>query len=396
MLPGVFPVIIVVTIMLLSAEDMSRPAMILVACVGMCGFMVYIAVADAPTKPGETKQTILQRFVSGSNDENRNVASTTKQTSFAMDSVTELVHKFRLEFLEAQDSLRMLTQLYRRIRGTEKGAAKAAKEAYDLGLLNYALVFIQKLTVDDKRIIVSADIVNEMLSKKDIRSDICASDHHLKEVMDSLILTLKDLITPPRSATSADDKIETGNDASNALSDEHEYPLLPRPKTIPNKQFPDYGYKLIMAVGLLCMDSQVAQTMLGDRGAIETLVSALQIYGRLSAEVLTWCCWTMINITYDHPPNKRDFYQRGGLVLVIDGLKHHAKSPQVYEQGLGMIINILIPDGHTKMNQAQARQSALACNIFEVLESSQKEFKGNESLQAMSNQIMQILVSDFA
>jgi len=381
-LPGVIPVILVVGVMMLSAESMGRSAMILVGCMGVTGLLAYVAVVEAPRREGEPRQSILQRFLQGP-------PASREEDSLSTESVKELVDRFRLEMTEVRDSIQLLTEIYRRIRGSSADAQAAAKSAFDLGLFESSLLFLQTLEPDDKRIPLAADVVNELLSKEAIRSAIVSEEEHLKTILDGLLVAVQDLATPP----SVDGKKKQ---AAEKLDEDDESSLLPPEKKIPNPVFPIYGYKLLMAIGLLCGDNRDAQTMAGDRGALKLIVGSFQTYGAISADVAKWCCWTSIHLTYDHPPNKREFYQRGGLVQLVDALKIHAKSTAVYEQALGLMINILVHDGQTKMNQSQARQAVLAANVFEVLQRAQKEFKSNEAIQAMINQVLQILIQDWS
>jgi hypothetical protein len=270
-----------------------------------------------------------------------------------------------------------------------------------MGLLESSLLFLQQLSTEDKRIPIAIDIINELLSKDAIKSNICSSHDHLKNIIDGLVVAAQDQATPPDTTTSPPVGNE-GTDSNISLKsqtqekDDTEAFFVPEPKKIPNTLFPEYGYKLIMSIGMLCADNRDAQTMSGDRGAIKVVTDIFQVYGPVSVEVVKWCCWCLIHLTFNHPPNKREFYQRGGLTCIIDSLKRHFNSAAVYEQALGLVINILVYDNQTKMNQSQARQAALACNIFEVLQRGQKQFKGNDSIQAMINQVLQILITDWS
>lgn len=199
------------------------------------------------------------------------------------------------------------------------------------------------------------------------------------------------------------------------------------PKKLPNEQFPGYGSKFIMAVVSLSMDNLAGQTIMGDRGAIPIVIDVLRTYG-FSPDVTKWCCAALFvsftfaflfsttymppttlppnctntpprllqNITFEHPPNKREVYVKGGLVLAIDALKRHPKSPDVYQQCLALIVSILQIDPHTKMNQSKTRHTALAANIVEALQDGKREFKAHKTIIAMMDQIDQILIMDWS
>ena len=400
-LPGVVPIALVVGVMMLSAEDMSRTAMILASCVGLCGFMAYLAIAEAPAKEGEPRQSILQRFLAGTPRKSMCLRSgdgdlVESELDNSDESVRDLVDKFRIEAAELRDSTKLLRHLHTKLRGDGPAAHGAAIVAFERGLLNSLFSFMQHLSSDDKhRMAVSANIVNELLSKNAVRLKIFDNnDHSCKNIIDHVISTVKCKAFPqsPQKATT-----ETTQVVCNvSKADDNHESLLPPSRDVPNDIFPSYGYKLVMAVGLLCADSREAQTKTGDRGAIKVVVDILRTYGYMSADVVKWCCWSLIHLTFDHPPNKRELYQIGGIVHVIDSLQHFPKSVPVFEQALGLIINVLVYDSHTKMNQSQVRQAALANNIFNVLQNAQKEFKINESIQGMINQIFQILITDWS
>lgn len=401
-LPGVVPIALVVGAMMLSAEDMGRTVMILTSCVGLCGFMAYLVIAEAPAKEGEPRQSILQRFLAGtprkspcsrSGDDDHGESGLDETD----DSIRDLVDKFRLEVAELRDSSKLLKHLHRKLRGDDPVAQGAAIVAFNRGLLNSILLFMQHLPSEDKlRMAVSANIVNEILSKTAVRLKIFDNNDHLKNIIDHVILTVKSKAFPqsPQKATTDTTRVVC-NDSKNPEGN-HESIFLPPTRDVPNDVFPSYGFKLVMSVGLLCADSREAQTKTGDRGAIRVVVDVLRTYGSVSEDVVKWCCWSLIHLTFDHPPNKRELYQIGGIVHVIDSLQHFPKSVPVFEQALGLIINVLVYDSHTKMNQSQVRQAALANNIFNVLQNAQKEFKINESIQGMINQIFQILISDWS
>jgi hypothetical protein len=393
---GFVPVFVGLVGLLLWAESMGRSAMILAVCMSVTGFLAYIAIAEVPTKPGQPRQSILQRFLAVTLGGGGEVVlldrgSSAQTQMYSSDPLSDLVEKFRWEMTDARDSLLMLSQMLRRIRKTDPRAEQVAKDAHSLGLMKCVLVFSQNVPVDDPRIPICADIVNEMLAKKTVRKTVCSDESQLRDMVDCLLVVLKDAVSPPRVQNQ-----DEGDNDGDAVDEEGKKLLMPAPKKIPNECFNSYGYKLIMAVGMLGMDNREAQSTLGDRGAFGIVLGAMQTYGPLSEDVVKWGCWSLIHLTFDHPPNKRECHQRGGLTLVIDALKQHSKSAAVFEQALGIIISILIPDSQTKMNQSQARQAALAHNIFDVLQKSQKEFKENEHIQAMINQILQILITDWS
>jgi len=146
---------------------------------------------------------------------------------------------------------------------------------------------------------------------------------------------------------------------------------------------------------MLGADHVQAQTRLGDRGAIALVVRCLQA-ARSSGQMSKWCLWSLIHMTFNHPPNKREFFIQGGLGHTMEALKQHPKQLDLYQQGLALIATIIATDSNTKMNLSKARETCLANGVFEMLQSAKKEFPAQREVQAMIKQIFDQLMADWS
>ena len=196
------------------------------------------------------------------------------------------------------------------------------------------------------------------------------------------------------SGSTADDAAAASASASAEIDfdfsdhSEHTVPL-------PNKFFLKYGHKFIMALGMVGADHVQAQTRLGDRGAIALVVRCLQA-AKTSGQMSKWCLWSLIHMTFNHPPNKREFFIQGGLGHTMEALKQHPKQLDLHQQGLALIATIIATDSNTKMNLSKARETCLANGVFEMLQGAKKEFPAQREVQAMIKQIFDQLMADWS
>jgi hypothetical protein len=287
-----------------------------------------------------------------------------------------------------------------------------ALEAVKLGLIKFALLFTQEKSTMDKRIPAALDVITVLLSRPEACKAICDDDASLKDTIDMLVQSVKEHMKTDAqleaviAAESGAEKdmasveAETGSPAATAASasadidfdfsdrSEHTVPL-------PNKCFLKFGHKFIMALGMLGADHVSAQTCLGDRGAIALVVRCLQS-AKISGQMSKWCLWSLIHLTFNHPPNKREFFIQGGLAHTMEALKQHPTQLDLHQQGLALIATIIATDSNTKMNLSKARETCLANGVFEMLQSAKKEFPAQKEVQAMIKQIFDQLMADWS
>ena len=307
MVPAVLPVVAVIGLLLYRSPGLYQSVAYLAGCMALCFGVIYVSLI--------------------------NFSQPNKDKDAALAPIAELVTKFRLDVTEMRESLSLLAALKRRVSGSEAKNVQAAREVFDLGLLNYALVFVQNLETVDRRIPMSCDIVNALLSQQKIRAAILDDDFLRKDTIDSLLLAVKELssLAGKSAATEKEraairslkdideDDVElTGAIEADFLFRGESQLCLPQlvhrtthlkppskplsnvlpwlyiaPKTLPNLQFSEYGYKLIMAIVSLSMDSLVGQNAMGDRGAIPIVLDIFRTYGPTSPEVAKWCSAAM-------------------------------------------------------------------------------------------------------
>jgi len=101
-------------------------------------------------------------------------------------------------------------------------------------------------------------------------------------------------------------------------------------------------------------------------------------------------------MTFNHPPNKREFFIQGGLAHTMVALKAHTQQLDLHQQGLVLITTIIATDSNTKMNLSKARETCLANGVFEMLQIAKKEFSDQKEVHAMIKQIFDTLMADWS
>lgn len=393
----VFPILFISAWLGFNAGYVNKALFILAGCMSITGLFLHMATQKYPNPRGESSTSLLERIFSSvvgvptSNDE----------------SMTDLVTKFRLDANNIKKSQVLLLNLRKKLGKKVKAGENAdlhAIEAVKLGLIKYALVFTQDRISTDVRIPIALDIVNTILSKKSAQKMLCHLNDGsaLKESVDTILQAIQEhtksdeelqkLVSLEEDQNST--KLDKGNKADD-IEEPVDFDFSDKEKHIPNKHFLKFGSKLIMSLGMLAADEVIAQTRIGDQGGVGAIVKCLTNC-MTSAQIIKWCCWTSINLVYEHPPNKREFFQKGGVGLVIDGLKSHPTDLELHQQGLALIITIIANDPNTKMNQSKARESCLANGIAIMLQQCRKQFAQQADINSLVKQINECLMSDWS
>lgn len=195
-LPAIVPLVVVVALMAYRGSVQS--AAYLSLCMGLCFALIYVSLMDfsQPTKESEA-------------------------------TLPELVAKFHLDVTEMRESLKLLSALKKRVSGSGPKHAQAAREAFDLGLLKYALAFVQNLDAADSRIPICCDIINALLSQVPIRTEIHSDEFLLKDTTDTLLQAVKAIslvsAAEAKSASTLND-IDEDEDMTRAIEEDF---LLP-------------------------------------------------------------------------------------------------------------------------------------------------------------------------
>jgi hypothetical protein len=231
------------------------------------------------------------------------------------------------------------------------------------------------------------DIINQILHNEKAKQEAFKDYQDMKEIVDKLTIITKEFMnkTIPKkvievSSLFIDDK-EQKNESDDVVYDKVLFEKL--------------GYKLIIALGLMTVDSTAGQTCVGDKGGISLILSCLKDFRNESASVTKWCFWALFHITLQNPPNKRELVFKDGLTLILKGLKAFPKVVDINQQGIALLCSILTDDPHTKMSLHDARQIALQNDIVDILQSAQKSFKDIDDIQATSKFILNTLISSW-
>jgi hypothetical protein len=370
----------------------SYAVLILAYCMTISGMLMTIALSP-PTlnKDGTKKQSVFDRLVNAMSGAGK----------YDNHSMSTLINDFEVDAKDVNDSFLLLSALKKKLRATPTSVFEAAS----LGTVKACAKFVNEACSDDKRILPALDVVNTILSNPKAALMVRADEGDAKEIVAFLTDAIANHMRPeselklsggPKSEIEAKtDKLLSGQ-ADEEDDEDVEFDFSDKVTKRPiNEYFYKYGFKIMMALGLLAADSQKVQTMIGDKGAVGLLVSCL-FNGAQNVQVVKWVSWAMINLTYEHPPNKREFFIKGGLNHLITGARHHASETDCFQQCVALMLTMLAHDEHTKMNQSAARQSCLANGVFEVLQEGKKGAPDNTELHNMIEQVLKLLISDWS
>lgn len=323
------------------------------------------------------------------------------------DSMSDLVNSFQTDAKDVNDSYLLLNTLKKKLRKSQP----SLQEAASMGLVKTAVNFVKDACTDDKRIIPALDVVNTVLSNANACSIVRGNEAEAKEVVESLVMGIKRHMRPIDEIDLSGGKVSETEAKTDALlsGDPHatsasevdddedvDFDFSDKVTKKPlNKYFYAYGSKMLMSLGLLAADDTKLQTIIGDKGAIKVVVNCM-LSGVDDANVIKWSSWAVINFVYEHPPNKREFFQKDGLDHVIAGAKRHATAPDVFSQCVALLLAMIAYDQHTKMNQSAARQRCLASGVFEVLQEGKKHAPDHQELHNMIDQVLKLLISDWS
>lgn len=371
----------------------SYAVLILAYCMTISGMIMSLAMYEPEKNADGTKKAgVIERLFGALSGEGK----------YDNDSMTDLVTSFQTDAQDVNDSYLLLTTLKKKLRKSQV----ALLEAASMGLVKTSANFVKGACTDDKRIIPALDVINTILSNPNACSIVRGLEAECKEVADSLVEAITTHMRPENELELSGGKkseVETKTDellngsGGNGDDDEDvDFDFSDKVTKKPlNKFFYSYGFKIMMALGLLSADETKVQTMIGDRGAINALVNCL-VSGGEDPQVVKWASWSMINFVYEHPPNKREFFLKGGLDHLIAGARHHTSTTEVFQQCVALLLTMIAYDQHTKMNQSAARQSCLASGIFEVLQEGKKQAPDNQELHNMVDQVLKLLISDWS
>jgi hypothetical protein len=233
-----------------------------------------------------------------------------KKKADKQTTIEEDIDKLKLSLLEASEVYIILKKLRKSLHNNNTNTINAAR----LGVVSFSLNCLSDISIDDDRIIPAIDVINEVLNvpeaKKIIKNSI---ETPIKDIIDQLINTTQELFAQRKTKKSNKRSYDDDEEEDEDVDDTE--PLI---KTTTESPFVKFGYKFFMALGLLAMDVEESQNRVGDRGGLSIALSCLQEFHNTNPTMAMWCCWSMIHITFNHPPNKREFVQLGGIIMVFN------------------------------------------------------------------------------
>jgi|MDTB01.2.fsa_nt_gb hypothetical protein len=387
-----YPILLAVMIAGYKAGVVSYAVVILATCMCLSGMLMHMATAEVELNPdGSRKATFFDRLATA-------WAGGSKYDS---ESMNDLIAQFQTDAKDVNESCLLLGSLRRKLKQNEM----ALLEAANLGLIMTCANFVKNACTDDKRLAPALDIINMILSNTKARAMFQVDEVAVKELVDTLVMSITTHMRP-------EGEIELSGGNGITIATEHKDDSAPvmtgdqdedvefdfsdkaTAKEI-NKYFFKYGFKMLMCLGLLTAENSKLQTLVGDRGAINVVVSCL-VNGSGNPQLVKWSAWTMINMVMEHPPNKREFFTKGGLNHLTTAAAKHTNVMDTFQQCVALMLMIVAHDKNTKMNQSSARQVCLGNGIFEICQRGKKNFPEARELHNMIDQLLKILISDWS
>lgn len=103
------------------------------------------------------------------------------------------------------------------------------------------------------------------------------------------------------------------------------------------------------------------------------------------------------HLSFNHPPNKCEVIQRGGIPLTINVLTHFSSSRDIVQQALAVLFSLLTEDNRTKVNMSSVRQMALTAGIIDVIQAVEKKHgKENQGIKGLCQGILNSLITEWS
>lgn len=316
-----------------------------------------------------------------------NIINQITGTSEKSEQLIDIIDSLKISLKHTEESSKLLHRIRLRLQKDQLACVEASK----LGLLKYVLSCLEDILPNDIRMSNGIDIINQILHNDEAKIEACKDYQDMKEIVDKLIIITREFMnkTIPKKVVEVSSLFNDDNEEK--LSNYNDDNNLNYDKSI----FVKIGYKLIIALGLITIDSTVAQTCVGDKGGVSLILSCLKDFRNDSVDVLKWCYWALFHITLQNPPNKRELVFKDGITLILKGLKAFPKVIDINQQGIALLCSVLTDDPHSKMNLYDARQIALQNDIVDVLQEAQKAFKNIDDIQATSTFTLNTLISNW-
>jgi hypothetical protein len=104
-------------------------------------------------------------------------------------------------------------------------------------------------------------------------------------------------------------------------------------------------------------------------------------------------------MTFAHPPNKREFVEKGGLSLIVKVLRTFGEKGDcepLIQQALSLLCCVISDDDQAKMSMSLVRQSVVAEGTTLLLEGIEKSYKDSAIVQQLTQSIWRKLMTDYS
>jgi len=329
--------IIMLFLYLISLESLSKSVGILLVCILLTGGIILFAVYGSSQ---QLKKAELENI-------------------FEAETLDNVFRRIKDNFVEENESLQALNVL-------RKKAKTNSVKLIELEVVEFLLQILMTLNADDKRYIVAVDLLNQLLSCQLARKKLFSNTISLN--------------------SSVDNVVNICNTNFTIYQDQNHTNFMEK---ICNK--------LLMTMGLICCDCTTAQSRIGDKNAIQSILNfSFEKKSIHSSLLVKWGLWSLLQMTFNHPPNKFDFYHIGGINQVVNALQQHQDDPNIILQGLGLLLNTIIDDPHTKISLSQARQAVLNSGIVDLLQCIEIKYKNRQDIISMSHQLSSLIMNTWS
>jgi hypothetical protein len=101
-------------------------------------------------------------------------------------------------------------------------------------------------------------------------------------------------------------------------------------------------------------------------------------------------------LVFDHPPNKAELVNSGGVEVVIKALDASPLEESTQKQGLALLFYLLSDDNMGKYSIRKARTSAVVHGVVSVIKRAQKNFKDVADITDPCRSLIQVLTTELS
>lgn len=275
------------------------------------------------------------------------------------DTMVVVIAKLRMYASAKRDMQPMLKSLRERVRRVEYDLV----ELVNLGLIKTLLNSYSENPDFTMNLNASLDVINELLLVPRAKKAFQSSDD-AKHCASTAATILRTCVDNRKSVENV------------GLNDKDHEKIM---------------YKSILMLGMMCEECVLLQFAVSDDDCIALILDTMDLFPE-SKSIVKWGSWALINITMNHPPNRCDFVNAGGIPRVLNLLKDHEKDAGIQMQACGLFLNIFVEDPNAKYSIPRARESALTNGMGVILQDNLQNFSKDTKLCAVCRKLQTALM----